>query len=138
MKKEKYYKIMESFEHYYSYLYDQTVDWWPSGRSCITAKLEDGVLIEFDYVSTTIRRIQPNNVSKDIETLRKEIGFNIKKLVQTRGMAQSDIAKQCDITEAMLSRYIHGTSMPSVDKINALAATLDCRVVDIIGEYYGD
>lgn len=136
MLKDKYDNMLKCFEHYYSYLYEQAVDWWPSGQSCITVKLEDGVLVEFDSFTNTIRRIQPNDYTKDIETLRKDIGRNIKKVVQTRGMAQGDIAKRCGITEAMLSRYIHGTSLPSIDKVNALASVLGCRAIDIIGESY--
>lgn len=136
MLKDKYEKILDRFEHYYPYLYEQTVDWWPSGRMCITAKLEDGVLIEFDSYDDTIRRIQPNQYVTDIEVLRKNIGHNLKKVILSRNMAQSDIAEQCGITEAMLSRYIHGTSMPGIDKVYALATVLGCRAIDIIGESY--
>ena len=134
--KDKYNKILDSFKHYYSYLYDQTVDWWPSGRYSITVKLDDGILMEYDSFSESIRRIQPKNYTKDAESLRKDIGNNLKKIIQTRGIAQSDIAENCGITQAMLSRYIHGTSMPSVYIVNALASALDCRTIDIIGECY--
>lgn len=136
MLKDKYNNMLENFKHYYDYLYDQAVDWWPSGRSCITVKLDDGTLIEYDYFSESIRRIQPTNYLKDAETLRKDIGINIKKMVQTRGMSQSDIAERCGITQAMLSRYIHGTSMPSIYIVNTLASVLGCRAIDIIGESY--
>lgn len=136
MLKDKYNNMLENFKHYYEYLYDQAVDWWPSGRSCITIKLDDGMLIEYDSFSETIRRIQPTNYLKDAETLRKDIGVNIKKMIQTRGMSQGDIAERCGITQAMLSRYIHGTSMPSIYIVNSLASALGCRAIDIIGESY--
>lgn len=138
MIKEKYDRMLTNFERYYPSLYDQIIDWWPSGRSCITVRLNDGLLFEYDSIANTIRKIQPNNYTKDVETLRKDVGFNIKKVIQSRGIPQGDIAKSCGITEAMLSRYIHGTSMPSLDKINALASALGCRVIDIIGETYED
>lgn len=136
MIREKYDKMLDRFIHYYPYLYEQTVDWWPSGRMCITVKMEDGVLIEYDSFSESIRRIQPNNYVKDIETLRKNIGHNLKKVILTRAIPQSEIAEKCGITEAMLSRYIHGTSMPGIDKVYALASVLGCRAIDIIGESY--
>ena len=138
MVKDKYDRMIEGFEHYYPYLYEQTVDWWPSGRTCITVKLEDGVLMEYDSLSESIRRIQPKNYSKDAEALRKDIGINLKRIIQTRCMAQSDIAENCGITQAMLSRYIHGTSMPSIYVVNALASVLGCRTIDIIGESYDE
>lgn len=136
MTKDKYDKMFTQFEQYYDYLYEQTIDWWPSGRSCITVKLEDDTLIEFESYDGSIRRIQTNNYAKDAEALRKDIGRNIKKMIQTRSIAQSEIAEKCGITEAMLSRYIHGTSMPGIDKVHALAAVLGCRAIDIIGESY--
>jgi predicted XRE-type DNA-binding protein len=138
MMKDKYDKIIDQFRCYYDYLYDQVVDWWPSGRTYITVKLEDSTLLEFDSFDNTIRRVQPNDYSKDAVAIRKDIGHNLKKIIMTRGMPQSEIAEKCGITEAMLSRYIHGTSMPGVDKIYALASALDCRTIDILGETYSE
>jgi transcriptional regulator with XRE-family HTH domain len=94
--------------------------------------------MEFDAYEKTIRRIQPNNYEKDTADLRKEIGRNIQKAISNRGLSQGEIAERCGITEAMLSRYIHGTSTPGIDKIYKLAAVLSCRVVDIMGEAYED
>lgn len=136
MIKEKFDKMLERFEYYYPYWYKDLVDWWPSGRTSITVKLEDGTLLDFNSFDDSVKNIQPNNYAKDVETLRKDIGYNIKKIIQTRGIAQSDIAKMCGITEAMLSRYIHGTSLPSIDKVHTLASVLGCRVIDILGESY--
>ena len=136
MVKEKYDRMLERFENYYPYWYKDLVDWWPSGRTSITVKLRDGSMLDYNPYDETVRTLQPNNYEKDVESLRKDIGHNIKKIIQTRGMPQGDIAKRCGITDAMLSRYIHGTSLPSIDKVHALAAVLDCRVIDILGESY--
>lgn len=138
MMKDKYSKILERFETYYSYLYDQCVDWWPSGRTCITVKLDDGMLMEYNSIDNTIRRIQTGDCKKDVDMLRKEIGHNLKQLISTRGISQSEIAERCGITEAMLSRYVRGTSMPGLDKVYSLAAILGCRTIDILGEEYED
>jgi DNA-binding Xre family transcriptional regulator len=136
MIKNKYDEVVKRFEEYYSYLWNQAVDWWPSGRRCITVKLEDGTMVEFNPFDDTIRTISPDIRTRDVEYLKKDIGHNLKKIVLTRGIPQSEIASKCGITEAMLSRYIHGTSMPGIDKLYNLAAVLDCRVVDILGDFY--
>lgn len=138
MLKEKYDKMINRFESYYPYLFNQMVDWWPSGRSYITVKLDDGSLIEYDSMTDSIRTIQSSSRAKDVSIVRKDIGHNLKKLIFARGIPQSDIAEQCGITEAMLSRYTHGTSMPGIDKLYTLADVLGCRVIDIIGENYGE
>lgn len=136
--KDKYNRIIERFEQYYPYLYEQSVDWWPSGRTCITVKLEDGMLFEYNHIDNTIRRIQSSDRIKDADLLRKEIGYNLKNLILTRGISQAEISERCGITPAMLSRYLHGTSMPGIDKVYALASILGCRTVDILGESYED
>lgn len=138
MLKNKYDRVLDRFERYYPHISEQAIDWWPSGRSCITVKLEDGSLTEFNSIDNTIRNVQPRNYNKDAETLRRDIGHNLKKALQTSCISQSDIAERCGITEAMLSRYIHGTSMPGVDKIYAIAAAIGCRAIDIIGESYDE
>lgn len=138
MVKSKFDVILEKFEKYYPDLYKQTVDWWPSGRFHITVKLEDRMLFEFDSTNNSIRRVRPDNYKKDIEVIRTDIGHNIQKLISTRGIPQSEIASRVGITEAMLSRYIHGTSMPGIDKVYSLANVLGCRVIDILGEAYDE
>lgn len=138
MVKGKYERILEQFERYYSDMYNQTVDWWPSGRYHITVKLEDHMIFEFDATNNTIRRVRPDNYNNDINVLKCDIGRNIQKLISARGIPQSEIASRVGITEAMMSRYIHGTSMPGIDKVYSLAAALDCRVIDILGEAYDE
>ena len=135
MLNEKYNRMFEKFKLYYPELYRQTVDWWPSGRLCITVRLEDNYICEYDSVANTIRKIESDKTKMDEDTLRKEIGHNIRKLIQSRSISQSTIASECGITPAMLSRYIHGTSMPGVDKVYSLARVLGCRITDILGDY---
>ena len=138
MLNEKYIRMLEKFERYYPDLHSQTVDWWPSGRLCITVRLDDDYIFEFDSVTNTIRRIEQNRRKVDDDSLRKEIGHNLQKLIQTRSISQGTIASECGITPAMLSRYIHGTSLPGVDKVYALANVLGCRITDILGDYSED
>lgn len=138
MLNEKYNRMLEKFGLYYPDLHRQAVDWWPSGRLCISVRLEDDYIFEFNSVNNTIRRIESNSSKVDDDTLRKEIGHNIQKLIQTRSISQSTIASECGITPAMLSRYIHGTSLPGVDKVYALANVLGCRITDILGDYSKD
>lgn len=137
MVKAKYDRILNQFERYYPDLYRQTVDWWPSGRYHITVKLEDRTMFEFDTTNNTIRRVIPESYN-NVDTLRSDIGHNIQKLILANGIPQSEIASRVGITEAMLSRYIHGTSMPGIDKVYSLAAALGCRVIDILGEAYDE
>lgn len=133
---EKYNDILDRFGTYYPDLYAQAVDWWPSGRLSITVKMGDGMLFEFNAVDHTIRRVRSDDYKKNADILRKEIGHNLQKVILSRGISQNEIAERTGLTPAMLSRYIHGTSMPGIDKVYSLASVLGCRVIDILGETY--
>ena len=104
MIQNKYDEIIKRFELSYSHFYSKTVDWWPSGKFGITAKLNDGTLMEFDYLDNTIRFVNNEKGPEDSEWLKKEIGRNIYKFVESSGMSNGEIAEKCGITPAMLSR----------------------------------
>lgn len=125
--------IMEQFQMYFPDLYEQGIDWWKSGPYHITVLLNDNSRVEFDSSNNTIRWVPKLDRSVDSEQLRKEIGRNIRKYIIYRGMRQQEVAEKLGITEAMLSRYINGTSMPGIDKLHGLASVLGCQVNELIG-----
>lgn len=125
--------ILEQFRMYFPDLYDQTVDWWKSGPYHITVLLKDNSRAEFDSSDNTIRWIPKIDHTVDNDILRKEIGRNIRKFIVYRGVRQQDVAEKIGVTEAMLSRYINGTSMPGIDKLHNIAAALDCQINDLLG-----
>ena len=125
--------ILEQFKMYFPSLYDRGVDWWKSGPYHITILLDDNSRVEFDSSDNTIRWVQKIDRSVDSDILRKEIGRNIRKFIVYRGMRQQDVSEKVGITEAMLSRYINGTSMPSIDKLHNIAKVLGCHVDDLLG-----
>lgn len=124
---------LEQFRMYFPDLYDQAIDWWKSGPYHVTVLLDDNSRVEFDSSDNTIRWVPKIDRSVDNDVLRKEIGRNIRKFIVYRGLRQQDISEKVGITEAMLSRYINGTSLPGIDKLHNLASVLGCRVDDLLG-----
>ena len=125
--------ILEQFRMYFPNLYDRTIDWWKSGPYHITVLLDNNDRVEFDSSDNTIRWIPKFDRSVDGDIFRKEIGRNIRKFIIYRGLRQQEVSEKVGITEAMLSRYINGTSMPRLDKLYDLARVLNCRVEDLLG-----
>jgi DNA-binding Xre family transcriptional regulator len=95
--------------------------------------LNDDNRVEFDSSDNTIRWVRKIDRSVDNELLRKEIGRNIRKFIIYRGIQQQELSEKIGITEAMLSRYINGTSMPRLDKLHNIASVLGCRIDDLLG-----
>ena len=127
--------LIKQFELYYPDYYNRVIDWWKSGPYYITFLLDNNDRIEFDGSDNTIRWIRKIDRCVDSDEFRKEIGRNIKKFIIYKGLNQQEVSERVGITPAMLSRYITGTSIPGIDKINKLANVLGCRVGDLIGDY---
>jgi DNA-binding Xre family transcriptional regulator len=127
--------MLEQFRMYFPNLYERGDDWWKSGPYHITVLLNDDSRVEFDSSDNTIRWVSRVDCTVNSESLRKEIGRNIRKFIIYRGLRQQDICEKIGITEAMLSRYLNGTSMPGVDKLHNLASVLNCQIGDLLGDY---
>ena len=138
MMQNKYDRMLDQFRTYYPDLYDQAVDWWPSGRMHISIKTDDRLIFEYSSLDNTIRRVKVSDYSNDPDALKKGLGRNLQKVMLTRTMSQSQLAEKIGVTQAMLSRYIHGTSMPGLDKLYNIASVLGCRVADLLDDTYED
>ncbi len=138
MLNDKYQKMLEQFKCYYPNLYEKTVDWWPSGRMTITVRLMDGDKFEFNPMDNSIRRIQSREFEVDEAARRRAFGINLEKQLPHCGLSKGELAEKLGITNAMLSRYIRGTSMPSIDKGYLIASVLGCSVEELFDDTYND
>lgn len=136
MVKDKYEKILNQFELYYPSFYEQAADWWASGRMTIAVKLKNGEVLEYNHIDSSVRWIRTDEYSESEEVRRKAFGHNLKKAIPFCGMSQSELAEKLGITNAMLSRYIHGTSMPSVDKAHQIARLIGCSTDELFDDTY--
>lgn len=139
MVKDKYEQILDHFELYYPRHYERAVDWWASGRMSITVKLEDGSMYEYDRTDSSLRRLRTKDLENDESILSQELGANLRKIIPICGITQKDLATKLGITNAMLSRYIHGTAVPSAAKLHRIAKALGCTMDELFdGTYMED
>lgn len=54
-----------------------------------------------------------------------EFGAKLKRLLDQRGMTQKELAQKAGITEAAVSRYIHGTRVPKMPTAVHIAKALN-------------
>jgi DNA-binding XRE family transcriptional regulator len=128
---DKYNGILEQFRQYYPTLYDRAVDWWSSGRRFIIVRLADGSEFEFNPTDNSLRRLYTNECEEDEEFRRKAFGANLEKMIPLSGLSKGELAEKLGITPAMLTRYLKGTSMPSVVKAQQIASVIGCRIEDL-------
>lgn len=139
MVRDKYEKILNQFELYYPNFYEQAVDWWASGRASIGVKLNDGSVLDYNHFDNSIRFIQINTyIEDDEESRKKAFGHNLQKMIPFTGMTKGEIAEKLGITNAMLSRYLRGTTMPSADKAHQIARLIGCSTDELFDDTYMD
>lgn len=135
MIRNKYEKILDQFERYYPTIFEHAVDWWATGRMSVAVKLNDGTTFEYNHIENTIRKIQ-TDTNPDDSSMTKSFGMNLQKRIPFSGMSNIQLAEKLGITNAMLSRYIHGNSTPSVVKAFRIAKTLGCTVDELFDETF--
>lgn len=70
----------------------------------------------------------------EIELMR-DIGDNIAYELNECGITQQELADETEISEATISRYIHGKVMPSLKNLLNIALVLDCELSDLVNVY---
>lgn len=63
-------------------------------------------------------------------------GQNLQSIIKSRGVSQQLLARKLGITDAMMSRYVHGLATPSIYKVKQLADILCCKLSDLIKATY--
>lgn len=134
---DKYEKMLKRFELRHPHFYDRAVDWWASGRISIGIRLSDGDILDYNDMDNTVRWVKVGEAVTD-ESRRASFGANLQKFVTHCGMSKGEIAENLGITKAMLSRYLHGKTMPSLDKGVQIANLMRCSVEELFDENYID
>ena len=58
-------------------------------------------------------------------------GKNLQDILKTKNISQQYLAKRLGTTEAMISRYMHGTAVPSAYKTLQISNIMGCEVDEL-------
>lgn len=61
---------------------------------------------------------------------------NLKYILKEKGYSQNDLARESGVSQQAISRYVNKERVPAMDKLIAIAVTLNVDVDDLI--YFGD
>lgn len=107
-------------------------------NDCLVAELPDGSAILYDLILDGIRSamnldilLRPKTPNNEND-FRKYLARKIYREMLRRGYDQLSLSEITGISEATISRYINGTSMPTMYKMTLIASALDCTVDDLI------
>ena len=123
------------------YLYENFKLYFPSiEKGCISWKQTDLFELEIHNKDGSIDIYDDMNHSlgPKIDTStdagwKKEFARRLRKKIAMKGITQDNLSKLTGIGQPLLSLYTQGKSLPSAQKVSALAKALGCSVNDLIG-----
>jgi len=69
---------------------------------------------------------------RDVITLRKQIGENIKRLRHSRSISQEALADYAEVDRAYMSRLENGKVNPSIGTLLKVAIALEVEIADFL------
>lgn len=62
-----------------------------------------------------------------------QLNNNIRWRREAKGLSQSELARQCDVTASAINKFESGLKVPSLVTAVALADALGCTVDELLG-----
>lgn len=63
---------------------------------------------------------------------KQEIGLNLLDALKARDMTQQELANLSGISTTSISRYIHGGSYPTIDRLAIIAEILGTNIFELL------
>ena len=122
--------LYENFKLYFPMIEKHCIGWRQTDKFELEIDDEDGYVYIYNDMDHSLGR--KIDTSKDIGW-RKEFARRLRKKIAMKGITQANISRLTGIGQPLLSFYTQGKSLPSAQKVSALAKALDCSVNDLIG-----
>ena len=124
-------EVFDKFSRMYPRFAEATFVFTNLGLGEFEARMTDGTCVIYDSIENTL--IFPNESGlshKDVWT--EEFGRRLKKKLYARGITQTEVADYCDVSQAKVSRWLTGKTLPDIfesRKIEDLIGCAPCTLV---------
>lgn len=99
--------------------------------------LKDGRKFLFDRFTGYHKNVYYNNINElTDEQEKREFGYRLRSLMGRKWVTQEQLAEKIHTTQAMISRYMRGETIPSALVLRKLAKALDCSMDDFFDRNY--
>lgn len=126
--------ILDSFRVNHPFIFDEVVDWYPSGQLEITVRLRNDDKYAYTLIGNGLRQIySTEDIIEDIEEMefRKRFSFCLMRKLNNVGMTQDQLAEASGISKVMISKYITCKATPSYYNVDRIARALRCGVSEL-------
>lgn len=126
--------IIDKFRETYPRIYEQMVDWYPSGQLEITIRTEDGTKYAFHEIGARLRvvrsLIEPLGEIDD-EVWKQNFARKLIRRMHNFQVSQEWLSEKTGISQRMISQYANGRSAPSGPNIERIARALACSTSEL-------
>lgn len=68
------------------------------------------------------------------QELKKELGINLKSVLDDYGISQKELSNDTGISESTISCYVNGDRLPSVKNLINIVYAIGCEFTDLISD----
>ena len=115
-------KILRDIELYFPYLRDKILDCYDFGYHEWIVELKNGDVVIFDVEEKTIRNVDENKIDA--------FGIRLNRIMNHKGVTQTELSRVTGIPQSQLSRYITGRNSPTFNNVIKIVNALDCSLED--------
>lgn len=125
--------VLAGLKEDHGQLMSQVVDGYEDNRVMIIyLDMADGRTIAYDMLDHAIRTVKKCSDGYTDDEWEREFYIRLKRLMYLRGINQSELAKQLDISQSQLSRYISGKTPMSVYMLRKIARVFGCTFEGLV------
>lgn len=131
-------EIFETFGCTYPKIYEQVVEWYPSGYLEITVILENGTKMAYGLINdvlTTVFDPKEKHGNWSDDDWRINFSRKLNKLMLKHFISQEELSVKTGISRVTLSKYQNGKAVPSGANISRIAEVLQCSVNELTSMY---
>ena len=122
--------LYENFKLYFPLIEKGCISWRQTDLFELEIHNKDGSI---DIYNDINHSLGPKIDTSTDAGWRKEFARRLRKKIAMKGITQDNLSKLTGIGQPLLSLYTQGKSLPSAQKVSALAKALGCSVNDLIG-----
>lgn len=123
------------FMHYYGGDGHDIVKWEPYDKFMVCIYYDNGNKAFYDATTNSVKNIGRRR--EDVEFVDDELyaqrfAWRLKSAINSTTLSRAEICERTGISNASLTGYLTGRTMPSANKIYKLAKVLRCSAEDLI------
>ena len=122
--------LYENFKLYYRAIERGCISWRQKDQKELEIHNKDGSI---DIYNDMNHSLGPKIDTSTDTGWRKEFARRLRKKMAMKGITQDNLSKLTGIGQPLLSLYTQGKSLPSAQKVSAIAKAIGCSVNDLIG-----